>query len=163
METKTLDIRDENTRFIINGKIAHITDRSFLSPYIPWELVCKALLPYKIFPEKVSFSGVDGIVVQDVNQFGIKSGMTDDAKFNDIDGLKKDETHGEPSSEGQKDEEGKHDFQQITKVAKEDDNETYHLYFEYQLNEYGLYDVFCEIITDLELDELDAEEASIEE
>jgi hypothetical protein len=40
----------------------------------------------------------------------------------------------------------------------------YHLYFEYQMNSYGMYDVFCEIVNEEDLEELlDAAESEFDD
>ncbi len=154
------DVREEETRDRINGALASATNRSFLTPYIAWEAASKILIPLNIFLGRPhTLEGVDGIVVLPVDQFGKKMGMTDQGEFDDFDGREKDETHGEAASDGDKHVQGTHEYQplnnKLDQVGVKD--ETYHLYFEYQLNEYGMYDVFVEVVTDEELAELEAD------
>lgn len=160
------DIRDEETRDKVNASLSLATNRSFLTPYIAWEAAIKTLAPLNIFLGRPqTLENTDGIIVLPVDQFGKKMGMTDSGVFDDFDGREKDETHGEPSTEGDKYLQGSHEYEEINNKEKAVGvkDETYHLYFEYQLNEYGMYDVFVEIVTDEELEELGVEEESEEE
>jgi hypothetical protein len=127
----TVDVENESVREGINALLAQATACSSLTPYIALFKIMKVLGAFHIYLPQTRLSGERGHKVFEINQFGIKTGMTDDGK-----------------------------------VVTADPSE-YKIYFEYEMNDNGMYDVYCEIIDGQELDEIqddiDLEEQTVYE
>lgn len=127
----TVDVENESVREGINALLAQATACSSLTPYIALFKITKVLGAFHIYLPQTKLSGERGHKVFEINQFGIKTGMTDDGK-----------------------------------VVTADPSE-YKIYFEYEMNDNGMYDVYCEIIDGQELDEIqddiDLEEQTVYE
>ena len=114
-----IDVRDSAVRDNINKLLAGATNGKFLTPYIAFERVCKALANFHIFPPRTTFfEGDSGAVNFAINQFGFKMGMTDDGRV----------------------------------VTAEED--PHHIYFEYRMSDCGMFEIFCEIVDQSELEEI---------
>ena len=73
-----IDIRDSAVRDGLNQQLAGVTAGKFVTPYIAFERVCKALANFHIFPPRTTFlEGDSGAVNFRVDQFGSKIGMND--------------------------------------------------------------------------------------
>jgi hypothetical protein len=76
-----IDIRDAAVRDGLNQQLAGVTAGKFVTPYIAFERVCKALANFHIFPPRTSYlEGDSGAVNFRIDQFGSKMGMTDDGR-----------------------------------------------------------------------------------
>jgi len=74
-------VNDEKVRDNINALLSGITMKPFLTPHIALERVSKVLANYHIYLPKQTFEDIDDdYVVYEVNQFGEKSGMTNDGE-----------------------------------------------------------------------------------
>ena len=114
-----IDVRDSAVRDNIKKLLAGATNGKFLTPYIAFERVCKALANFHIFPPRTTFfEGDSGAVNFAINQFGFKMGMTDDGRV----------------------------------VTAEED--PHHIYFEYRMSDCGMFEIFCEIVDQSELEEI---------
>jgi hypothetical protein len=77
-----IDIRDSAVRDGLNQQLAGVTSGKFVTPYIAFERVCKALANFHIFPPRTNFfEGDSGAVNFRVDQFGAKFGQTDDGQI----------------------------------------------------------------------------------
>lgn len=77
-----IDIRDSAVRDGLNQQLAGVTAGKFVTPYIAFERVCKALANFHIFPPRTTFlEGDSGAVNFRVDQFGAKFGQTDDGRI----------------------------------------------------------------------------------
>ena len=121
-------VDDEKVRDNINGLLSAVTIKPFITPHIGLERVSKVLANYHIHLPKQTFEDMDNdYAVFEVNQFGQKSGMTNDGEV-------------------------------VTKMSS-----SYYIYFEYNLNDMGSYDVFCELVDEEDLNELIDESDEAEE
>ena len=74
-----IDIRDSGVRDGLNQQLAGVTACKFVTPYIAFERICKALANFHIFPPRNNFfEGDSGSFNFPISQFGAKIGMTDD-------------------------------------------------------------------------------------
>jgi hypothetical protein len=74
-----IDIRDSSVRDGLNQQLAGVTSGKYVTPYIAFERVCKALANFHIFPPRTNyFEGDSGAVNFRIDQFGSKIGMTND-------------------------------------------------------------------------------------
>jgi hypothetical protein len=148
-----MDVRDDAVRDNINTLLTGALMSCTITPYIALEKVRKVLSYYHINIPGTSFmEGDRGIKVFDVEQFGLKYGMKNDGQIVNLSSVEKDETHG-PHTGGE-------NFNSMMTPGTQETDEKYHIYFEYKMNEKGMFDVFSEIVTDSELEDLlnDAEE-----
>ena len=148
-----MDVKDASVRDNINTLLTGALMTCTLTPYIALEKVRKVLAYYHISIPGTSFmEGDRGIKTFDVEQFGLKYGMKNDGSVVNFASVTKDLTHG-AHIEGE-------NFNSVQTPETKIFDEKYHIYFEYKMNDKGLFDVFCEIVTDDELEDLldDAEE-----
>lgn len=148
-----MDVRDAAVRDNINTLLTGALMACTLTPYIALEKVRKVLAYFHISIPGTSFmEGDRGIKTFEVEQFGLKFGMKNDGQIVNFNSVDKDMTHG-AHIDGE-------NFNYFTAPGTENTDEKYHIYFEYKMNDKGLFDVFSEIVTDDELEDLldDAEE-----
>lgn len=148
-----MDVADASVRDNINTLLTGALMSCTLTPYIALEKVRKVLAYYHISIPGTSFmEGDRGIKTFEVEQFGLKFGMKNDGSVVNYNSVDKDMTHG-ASRDGES-------FNSNTPPATKVTDEKFHIYFEYKMNDKGLFDVFSEIVTDDELEDLldDAEE-----
>ena len=148
-----MDVRDAAVRDNINTLLTGALMACTLTPYIALEKVRKVLAYFHISIPGTSFmEGDRGIKTFEVEQFGLKFGMKNDGQIVNFNSVDKDMTHG-AHIDGEK-------FNYVTAPGTENTDEKFHIYFEYKMNDKGLFDVFSEIVTDDELEDLldDAEE-----
>lgn len=145
----SVDIRNPDVIDQINITLTKITGDKFITPYVAFEKVQKALAGYMIFPTKpLTLGGDSGLFTWPISQFGDKSGQKDDGTMLKSVGIHgKDETHG-PHTPGESFHGGDE------KSIEKKDEETHHLYFEYRLSDCGMFNIFTEIVDDDELEEL---------
>jgi hypothetical protein len=141
-----IDVSDDAARDGLNSLLTGVTNSKFLTPYIALERVSKVLANFHIFIPKHSFlQGDSGMFVWPINQFGLKFGQTNDGKFMKDGEVLKDSSKGDH-------EEGE-DFNIIDQPETDSEDE-YSVFFEYQLSDCGMYEVFCEIVDKEELEDL---------
>jgi hypothetical protein len=141
-----IDVSDDAARDGLNSLLTGVTNSKFLTPYIALERVSKVLANFHIFIPKHSFlQGDSGMFVWPINQFGLKFGQTNDGKFMKDGEVLKDSSKGEH-------EEGEN-FNIIDEPETDSEDE-YSVFFEYQLSDCGMYEVFCEIVDKEELEDL---------
>jgi hypothetical protein len=115
----TIDIRDSGARDNINRILSGITHGRFVTPYIAFERVSKALANFLIFPPRQGFlEGDSGEVHFEIKQFGEKMGMNDDGTV-------------------------------VTAPEL-----PYYIYFEYRLDDNGMFNIFCEVVDEDDLEEI---------
>ena len=72
------DVDLASVRDNINGRLTAVTNPDFITPYIALERVARMLQYFHIYlPPRPFMEGENGVVVFEVSQFGLKSGMTD--------------------------------------------------------------------------------------
>lgn len=144
IQSGNIDIENSEARDQINTLLTSITSQRFVTPYIGLERVAKTLANFHIFiPSSSFFEGDSGIAVWPVNQFGIKMGQTNSGDFVEKGNVSKDMTHGpHMPGEGVPEEHG------------ETSNNEYSIFFEYQMSDNGMFDIFCEIVNEDELTEI---------
>lgn len=82
VEGGSIDINDEAVVDAINRNISSVTASACVTPYVALEKVRKILAYYKIFlPQTVFLEGDEGNEVFEINQFGEKFGITNDAEI----------------------------------------------------------------------------------
>jgi hypothetical protein len=141
-----IDVSDDASRDGLNSLLTGVTNSKFLTPYIALERVSKVLANFHIFIPKHSFlQGNSGMFIWPINQFGLKFGQTNDGKFMKDGEVLKDSSKGDH-------EEGE-DFNIIDEPETDSEDE-YSVFFEYQLSDCGMYEVFCEIVDKEELEDL---------
>ena len=142
-----MNVDDEAVRDNINSLLTGALMSCTLTPYIALEKVRKVLAYYHIYLPGVPFmEGDRGVQVFDVNQYGLKYGMKNDGQVVNLNTTTKDMTHG-PHIDGE-------NFNSNHPPETKDTDEKFFIYFEYKQNEKGLFDIFCEIVTKDELDDL---------
>jgi hypothetical protein len=115
----TIDVRDSDARDNINRILSGITHGRFVTPYIAFERVSKALANFLIYPPRQSFlEGDSGEVHFEIKQFGEKMGMNDDGTV-------------------------------VTAPEL-----PYYIYFEYRLDDNGMFNIFCEVVDEDDLEEI---------
>lgn len=115
-----IDVNDSAVRDNINALLSGATSGKFVTPYIALERIGKVLANFHIFLPKYSFmEGDSGMAVFEVNQFGMKMGMTNDGR-----------------------------------VVTADDSNKYSIFFEYRMSDCGMFNVFCELVDEDELEDL---------
>ena len=115
----TIDIRDSGARDNINRILSGITHCRFVTPYIAFERVSKALANFLIFPPRQGFlEGDSGEVHFEIKQFGEKMGMNNDGTV-------------------------------VTAPEL-----PYYIYFEYRLDDNGMFNIFCEVVDQDDLEEI---------
>jgi len=115
----TIDVRDSDARDNINRILSGITHGRFVTPYIAFERVSKALANFLIFPPRQSFlEGDSGEVHFEIKQFGEKMGMNNDGTV-------------------------------VTAPEL-----PYYIYFEYRLDDNGMFNIFCEVVDQDDLEEI---------
>jgi len=140
------DVRD-NINALLNG----VTSTKFVTPYNALERVRKVLANYHIFMPNYTFmEGDQGVAVFPIDQFGFKSGMTDTGKFVTKGEAEKDQTHG-PHRGGESFGAGE---ENTAETIDAEADEKYSVYFEYQASDNGMFEVFCEVVSEDELDEI---------
>ena len=91
----SININDPAVLDGLNALIAGVTNKKFVTPYIAFERVQKALANFLIFPPRPSFlQGNSGSYIQPISQFGDKLGVKDDGNFVKDGEVLKDKTHG---------------------------------------------------------------------
>lgn len=148
-----MDVSDPSVRDNINTLLTGVLMSCTLTPYIALEKVRKTLSYFHIHISAVPFmEGDRGFHVFPVNQFGLKYGMKNDGQIVNFSTVEKDLTHG-AHREGE-------NFNSVETPETKVTDEKYHIYFEYKMNDKGLFDIFSEIVTDDELEDLlnDAED-----
>ena len=148
-----MNVDDPAVRDNINSLLTNALMSCTLTPYIALEKVRKVLAYFHISIPGTSFmEGDRGIKTFDVEQFGLKYGMKDNGSVVNFNSVSKDMTHG-PHTDGE-------NFNTNHPPETKDTNEKFFIYFEYKQNDKGLFDIFSEIVTQDELDDLldDAEE-----
>ena len=142
-----IDVRDDSVRDNINIVLTGMLRSCCLTPYIALEKVRKALAYFHIPVPAVPFmEGERGFHVFEIDQFGYKYGVKDDRTFVQSGTTQKDTTHGS-HTDGES-------FNDDEPSAPQHISQKYHLYFEYRLNDKGMFDVFCEIVDQDELHDL---------
>jgi hypothetical protein len=142
----SININDPAVLDGLNTLIAGVTNKKFVTPYIAFERVQKALANFLIFPPRPSFlEGNSGSYIQPISQFGDKLGVKDDGNFVKDGEVLKDKTHG-PHTPG---EETGVISEPNTEVEKE-----YTLFFEYRQSDCGMYNIFAEIVNQEDLDDI---------
>ena len=139
-----MDIEDSAVRDNINSLLAGMTNGKFVTPYIALERVAKTLANFHIFmPAQTFLEGDSGTAIVPINQYGIKVGMSNASTYIKKGEVGKDFTHG-PHVEGENNE-----------LPNESDNTTkYTVYFEYRMSDCGMFEIFCEVVDEDELDEI---------
>lgn len=141
-----MDITDSSVRDGLNSQIAGVTAGKFVTPYIALERVSKALANFHIFIPRHSFlEGDSGMFVWPINQYGIKIGQRNDGTFVRDGEVLKDTSKG-PHIEG---EDNKTVSEPNTDVEK-----PFSVFFEYRQSDCGMFEVFCEVVDQDELDEI---------
>lgn len=139
----SVDIRDEETRDHINTLLSRATHGKFLTPYIGLQCVSKTLANFHIFiPNQGMMEGDTGIIIEPVEQFGFKAGSTDQGQIVVKGEIGKDYTHG-PHVEGEDNE-----------IVEKAETVDHFIYFEYAAGDCGMFDIFCQIVDQDELDEI---------
>jgi hypothetical protein len=141
-----IDIENSSTRDGLNSQLAGVTAGKFVTPYIALERVSKALANFHIFIPRHSFlEGDSGMFVWPINQFGIKFGQNNDGTFVQDGAVLKDTSKGiHPEGED-------------NKVVSEPNRETdkpFSVFFEYRQSDCGMFTIFCEVVSQDELDEI---------
>lgn len=141
-----IDIEDSSVRDGLNSQLAGVTASKFVTPYIALERVTKALANYHIFIPRHSFlEGDSGMLVWPINQFGIKFGQQDNGEFVQNGEVLKDTSKGvEPEGEDNK----------VIPVPNKEVDRPFSVFFEYRQSDCGMFNVFCEIVSQEELDEI---------
>jgi len=143
VKSGSFDIRDAAVRDNLNSLLAGVTSEKFVTPYIAYQRVSKVLASYHIFvPVNTFLEGDSGHLAHSINQFGPKFGQTDDGQFVINGEVRKDYTHG-PHEEG----EGNQLIQKPTVTE-------YYMYFEYRMSDCGMFNVFCEIVDEDDIEEI---------
>lgn len=160
----SINIDDPNVLDGLNTIIAGVTSTKFVTPYIAYERVQKALANFLIFPPRPSFfQGDSGMYTYPINQFGDKFGQKNDGSFVKDGETLKDETHGDhPPGEP---------LQGTIQDTVSDSEEKYTLYFEWRQSDCGMFNIFAEVVTEDDLqdilgdleDEMNEEEDEINE
>lgn len=141
-----IDIEDSSVRDGLNSQLAGVTAGKFITPYIALERVTKALANYHIFIPRHSFlEGDSGMFVWPINQFGIKFGQQDNGTFVQDGEVLKDTSKGS-EIEGE-------DFKTTPEPNKEVDK-PFSIFFEYRQSDCGMFNVFSEVVSQEELDEI---------
>lgn len=144
-----VDINDVVVRENVNTLLARATHGKFVTPYIALERVSKVLANYHIFLGRKSFlPGESGMVVWPVEQFGVKIGFDTKGYFVKMGETEKDMSKG-PHAEG---EETESHFD--AESAEREPEEELSVYFEWRQSDCGMYDIFCEVVDEDELDEI---------
>lgn len=142
----SINIDDLAVRDGLNALLAGVTKDKFITPYIAYERVQKALANFLIFPPRPSFfQGESGMYTYPINQFGDKFGQKEDGTFVRDGETLKDETHGDhPPGE------------ETGKIQPPDTNveEKYSLFFEWRQSDCGMFNIFAEVVTQDELDDI---------
>jgi uncharacterized Zn ribbon protein len=141
-----IDIDNSSVRDGLNSQIAGVMSGKFITPYIALERVTKALANYHIFIPRHSFlEGDSGMFVWPINQFGIKFGQQNDGTFVQDGEVLKDTSKGiHPEGE---------DFK-TTQEPNKEVNKPFSIFFEYRQSDCGMFNVFCEVVSQEELDEI---------
>ena len=141
-----IDIENSSVRDGLNSQIAGVTAGKFVTPYIALERVSKALANYHISIPRHSFlEGDSGMFVWPINQFGIKFGQNNDGTFVQDGEVLKDTSKGiHPEGEDNK----------VVSEPNRDIDKPFSVFFEYRQSDCGMFNVFCEVISQEELDEI---------
>jgi len=141
-----IDVEDSSVRDGLNSQLAGVTAGKFVTPYIALEIVSKALANYHIFIPRHSFlEGDSGMFVWPINQFGIKFGQNVDGSFVQDGVVLKDTSKGiHPEGE---------DNKVISEPNREPDK-PFSIFFEYRQSDCGMFNIFCEVVSQDELDEI---------
>jgi hypothetical protein len=140
-------IDDVVVRENINTLLARATNGKFVTPYIAVERISKVLAYYHIhLTRKAFYPGEAGMAVWPVNQFGVKLGFDTESEFVKVGSVDKDMSKGH-HPEG---EESEADFD----TDLEEREGEFSIFFEYRQSDCGMYNVFCELVDEEELDEI---------
>lgn len=141
-----IDIENSSVRDGLNSQIAGVTAGKFVTPYIALERVSKALANYHISIPRHSFlEGDSGMFVWPINQFGIKFGQNIDGTFVQDGEVLKDTSKGiHPEGEDNK----------VVSEPNRDVSKPFSVFFEYRQSDCGMFNVFCEVVSQDELDEI---------
>jgi hypothetical protein len=145
----SININDPDVVDGLNAIIAGVTASKFVTPYIAYERVQKALANFLIFPPRPSFfQGDSGMYTYPINQFGDKFGQRNDGSFAKDGETLKDETHGDhPPGEPLQ------GTIQNTGTSTSTE-EKYTLYFEWRQSDCGMYNIFAEVVTESDLQDI---------
>ena len=143
----SININDPDVVDGLNAIIAGVTASKFVTPYIAYERVQKALANFLIFPPRPSFfQGNSGMYTYPINQFGDKFGQKEDGSFAKDGETLKDETHGDhPPGEPLQG-----TIQNTGTIAEE----KYTLYFEWRQSDCGMYNIFAEVVNESDLQDI---------
>lgn len=141
-----IDIEDSSVRDGLNSQLAGVTAGKFVTPYIALERISKALANYHIFVPRHSFlEGDSGMFVWPINQYGIKFGQNNDGTFVQDGEVLKDTSKGiHPEGEDNK----------VVSEPNRDVNKPFSIFFEYRQSDCGMFNIFCEVVSQDELDEI---------
>ena len=141
-----VDIENSSVRDGLNSQLAGVTTGKFVTPYIALERVSKALANFHIFIPRHSFlEGDSGMFVWPINQFGIKFGQQNDGTFVQDGEVLKDTSKGiHPEGEDNK----------VVSEPNKNAEKPLSVIFEYRQSDCGMFNIFCEVITQEELDEI---------
>lgn len=141
-----IDIENSSTRDGLNSQLAGVTAGKFVTPYIALERVSKALANFHIFIPRHSFlEGDSGMFVWPINQFGIKFGQNNDGTFVQDGVVLKDTSKGiHPEGEDNK----------VIPEPNREPDKAFSVYYEYRQSDCGMFNVFCEVVSQEELDEI---------
>jgi hypothetical protein len=141
-----IDIENSSTRDGLNSQLAGVTAGKFVTPYIALERVSKALANFHIFIPRHSFlEGDSGMFVWPINQFGIKFGQNNDGTFVQDGVVLKDTSKGiHPEGEDNK----------VIPEPNREPDKPFSVFFEYRQSDCGMFNIFCEVISQDELDEI---------
>ena len=141
-----INIENSSVRDGLNSQLAGVTTGKFVTPYIALERVSKALANFHIFIPRHSFlEGDSGMLVWPINQFGIKFGQQNDGTFVQDGEVLKDTSKGiHPEGEDNK----------VVSEPNKNVEKPFSVIFEYRQSDCGMFNIFCEVITQEELDEI---------
>lgn len=141
-----IDVDDSSVRDGLNSQLAGVTAGKFVTPYIALERVSKALANYHIFIPRHSFlEGDSGMLVWPINQFGIKFGQQNDGTFVQNGEVLKDTSKGiHPEGEDNK----------VVSEPNREPEKPFSVFFEYRQSDCGMFNIFCEVVSQEELDDI---------
>lgn len=141
-----IDIENSSVRDGLNSQLAGVTATKFVTPYIALERITKTLANYHIFIPRHSFlEGDSGMFTWPVNQFGLKIGQQNDGSFVQDGAVLKDTSKGiHPEGEDNK----------TIPVPNREIDKPFSIFFEYRQSDCGMFNIFCQVVSQDELDEI---------
>lgn len=150
----SIGVDNVSVRDNINSLIAGVTGHKALTPYTALERVRKVLNNFSIsIPGVMFMNGDRGNEVFEIEQFGYKFGKNNDGETVVKGQIDKDHTHDAKIGVNPVGEPMISTFDTPAFVEPQN-SKKYYLYYEYKMCEDGMYDVFSEVVTEDELDEL---------